>query len=658
MLNSASLKTSIVVLFFLFFNSSIFSQAKKEPKFGKISLEQLQKTADEKFPDAHAVVLFDYGTTYYRFLPNAGLRLNTERHVAIQFFDNTKFDLATFEIYLYHNTRNKEKLEQVKGYTYNLVDGKLDRVKFSKKEIINEEIHDNLDVKKITMPNVKEGSIIELKYNVASDYVSSMDPWYFQQSIPTRYSEYNIEIPEFFTFNKNMVGYFAPFTKKRQETSMNDFRVFNEGWVMTDLPAFEEEEYMRSYKNYISKIDFELKSIQIPFGPVEYYTKSWEEISNDLMENKYFGGNLDDVKSAKIVDIVEKYDSGSDEEKMLGIYEHVKKSMKWNGRNNKYSRSGISKALKNGSGNSGDINLVLISTLRNAGFQVDPVVLSTRDNGMLPMTHPSTDNLNYVIAAVNLDGKMIYLDATDDFYPAGILPLRCFNGTAIVLKKDKTELIRELKPSSKYKSVTQNKLTMTPDGTLEGVVKKTKSGYSAINFRKVYSQADNEDAFLENIQNKQEGLTIESHTIKNMNDPYKSIKEEYQVTLEDKTEMAGDLIYLNPMLYNAYSENPFKLEKRDYPVDYAIPIEETYMFQFTLPEGYTVESMPEKVLVGLPEKATSFSYNAKKMGDMITVISRIKINKTLFLEGEYEALKEFYNLIIKKHTEQIVLKKS
>ena len=54
------------------------------------------------------------------------------------------------------------------------------------------------------MPNVKKGSIIELKYNVASDYYSSMNPWYFQKSVPTRYSEYNIEIPEFFTFNKNL----------------------------------------------------------------------------------------------------------------------------------------------------------------------------------------------------------------------------------------------------------------------------------------------------------------------------------------------------------------------------------------------------------------------------------------------------------------------
>ena len=508
------------------------------------------------------------------------------------------------------------------------------------------------------MPNVKEGSIIELKYNVASDYVSSMNPWYFQKSVPTRYSEYNIEIPKFFTFNKNMVGYFSPFVKKRKETSMGGYGVYTEGWAMTDLPAFEEEDYMRSYKNYVSKIDFELQSIQIPFEPIKFFTKSWEEIRKDLMKFKYFGGALKRVRSPKMIDIVEKYESGSDEERMIGIYEHIKKNMKWNGRNSKASRTGVAKVLKEGSGNSGDINLALIATLRKAGFKVDPVVLSTRDNGMLPITHPSTDNLNYVIAAVKLDDKTVYLDATDDYYPAGVLPLRCFNGNAVVLKKEQAELINELKPITKYKSVTQNKLTMTPDGTLEGTVKKTKSGYQAINFRKAYDRADNEEAFIESLQNKQEGLTIESHQIENISDSYKSINEEYQVTLDDKTEMAGDLIYLNPMVNSAYTENPFKIEIRQYPVDYAIPIEETYMFQLTLPDGYSVESMPEGTTIGLNKKATLFSYSAKQVGDQLTVISRIKITKTMFVGDEYEALKQFYNLIIKKHSEQIVLKKS
>ena len=655
MYNSSSLKTLSVIFIFFIFSSSVLSQTQKEPKFGKISLEQLQKTVDEKFPDAHAVVLFDYGDSYYRFVPHSGLQLTTERHVAIQFFDNTKFDLATFEVSLLNYKGNKEKLENVKGYTYNLTDGKFDRVKFSRKDIITEEIDEGTEVKKFTMPNLKEGSIIEVRYNISSDFYSKMDPWYFQDQVPTRYSEFNIEIPEFFTFNKNMVGFYAPFIKKSKEKTMGGYRVFTQGWVMKDLPAFEIEDHMRSFRNYVSKIDFELKSIEVPHGPIQNYTKSWDKIGKNLMKHNRFGMDIKKGRGTK--EIVSKFEGSNSMENMVAIYEYVKTNMKWDGRSRLYSNKGISKALKEGKGNSADINLALIATLKKAGYNVKPIVLSTRNNGMIPMTHPSRNSLNYVIAVVELEEKTIYLDATDDYFPAGILPYRCFNGNAILLGKEKPQLVNNLKPKAKYKSVIQNKLTLSADGILEGTVKKTKAGYDAIKFRKVFDRADNEDAFIESLQNKQEGLTIESHKIENLKDPYKSIKEEYQVTLDDKVEMAGDLIYLNPMINDAYDENPFKMKQRQYPVDYAIPIEETYMLQFTIPEGYTIESLPEGVTLGLPEKATLFSYSAKQMGDKINVISRVKISKTLFVGTEYDALKNFYNLIIKKHMEQIVLKK-
>ena len=54
-----------------------------------------------------------------------------------------------------------------------------------------------------------------------------------------------------------------------------------------------------------------------------------------------------------------------------------------------------------------------------------------------------------------------------------------------------------------------------------------------------------------------------------MENSYKSVKEEYEISIEDKAKMAGDLIYINPMLNNAYSENPF-LEgfvKKDFGLD-------------------------------------------------------------------------------------------
>ncbi len=656
MLTHSALKLSILSFLFFWSSSVIFSQTQKKPKFGKISIEQLQKKKDDAFPDAHAVVLFDYGDAYYKILPGTGeIRVNIDRHIAIQFFDNTEFDIATFEEALYHHGGNtKEVLTRVKGVTYNLENGKIVETKLSKKDIIKEKVDDNLDLKKFTMPNVKQGSIIEVKYNIGSDYFWNMDQWYFQSSIPTRYSEYNIEVPDFFNFSKNFLGAFSPHIKLRKKTTDGDFLSWTEGWAMTDLPAFEEEAYMRSYKNYMSKIEFELKSVRYNSG-TEYYTSSWAEINKDLKKDDDFGAQI--KKRRAVGEIVSQYEGKSEEEKLLLIYEHIKNKMKWDGKLSVVSEKGVNKSLDEGKGNSGDINLALIAALKHAGYKVSPVVLSTRDNGMLPLTSPSRDKLNYVIAAVEIGDKMHFLDATDNDYPMTLLPRRCFNGEVILMGDDKIKSF-ELKSVKKSKSVIQNTLTLSDDGIFEGMMKKVKSGYSAIDFRKEFRKADDENTFVEEMQNDQEGLTIESHTIENIDDIYKNIKEEYQVTYEGKAEMTGDLIYLNPMMNSGMDENPFKLEERQYPVDYAIPIDNIYMLKFTIPEGYTIESVPENAVIALPEKATQFTYDVKETGGIITVSSRFKVNKTLFLSNEYEALKEFYNIVIKKHSEQIVLKKN
>ena len=649
----------ISLSFFLcIFSSPIFSQVKKQPKFGKISKAQLEKKADEKFPDAHAVVLFDYGDTYYRFLPaGGGLRVNFQRHIAIQFFDNTMFDLATFEEYLQHNNSAKEVLNRVKGVTYNLVDGKIKKTKFSKKDIIKEEISKTLDVKKITMPNVREGSIIELRYEVASDYYRYINPWEFQRiGAPTRYSEYNMEIPEFYSFNKSFVGAYYPHIKEVQKSPSKegDFLVFNQGWVMTDIPEFTEEDYMRDASNYICRIDFEVKSFQFPGYKTEYYTRNWDDIKKDMMDDTRFGRQL--KKKGVKKDIVAQFDGPNDMEKLVKIYEHVKTSMKWNGDMSVISRDGINDAWKAGSGNSGDINLTLIAALKAAGYEVSPVVLSTRNRKMLPVSAPSIKNLNYVLAAVQLDDKTYYLDATDDLLPAFALPIHCFNGQAIVLEKEKTKKVM-FEPNQKYRYVTQNKLKLDEEGMLSGVVKKVKSGYAAMSFRRGLSKATSEEAFIEEMENDNEGMEIESHTFENINNIYKDSKEEYSVNIEDKVEDAGDLMYLNPMLYSGYDENPFKLEKRQYPVDFAVPLDYTYMLVLEIPEGFAAETLPEAAKIALPNKGGSFTHSAKVKGNTITILSRMKINQTIFTEGEYPVLKQFYDLIVKSHAEQIVLKK-
>ena len=57
------------------------------------------------------------------------------------------------------------------------------------------------------------------------------------------------------------------------------------------------------------------------------------------------------------------------------------------------------------------------------------------------------------------------------------------------------------------------------------------------------------------------------------------------------------------MLSLATKENPFKQEKREFPIDFSFPFENISTTIINLPEGYRVESIPEAMAMQYPQIA-------------------------------------------------------
>ena len=113
------------------------------------------------------------------------------------------------------------------------------------------------------------------------------------------------------------------------------------------------------------------------------------------------------------------------------------------------------------------------------------------------------------------------------------------------------------------------------------------------------------------------------------------------------------------MVYNAQKENPFKNPDRKFPVDFGTSIEENFVGMFTLPVGYVVEEMPKGIRVNLPEDGGKFTYivSSSPEENKIVITSKILLKKSSYYAEEYEGLRKFYDQIVQKHAEQIVLKK-
>jgi hypothetical protein len=112
------------------------------------------------------------------------------------------------------------------------------------------------------------------------------------------------------------------------------------------------------------------------------------------------------------------------------------------------------------------------------------------------------------------------------------------------------------------------------------------------------------------------------------------------------------------MFGEGYKENPFKSTERFYPVEMPYARDETYIFSMFIPEGYEVDELPKSVIVKLNEAGDGqFEYRISESGGIISMRSRIQLKRAYYLPEEYDILREFFNLVVKKHNEQIVLKK-
>src|ERR1043165_860944 len=106
------------------------------------------------------------------------------------------------------------------------------------------------------------------------------------------------------------------------------------------------------------------------------------------------------------------------------------------------------------------------------------------------------------------------------------------------------------------------------------------------------------------------------------------------------------------------NENPFKSAERVYPVEMPYGIDETYVFSLIMPDGYVLDELPKSMRLKLNEEGDGdFEYLVSESGGTISLRSRIRLKRAYYLPDEYETLREFFNLIVKKHNEQIVLKK-
>jgi hypothetical protein len=581
---------------FLLIISYCYSQ-RPNFKLGKIDKAELSVNTCDLDSTAEAYYIGDLGNVYFT-VDGEGIKTVFERHFRMKILKKTGLDWAHFSIPVWGTNFYID----VKGFTYNLENGEIQKEKLSKDAIYKEKYTKKSSLVKFALPKVKEGSIIEVYYKITSPS-SEIPDWDFQYGIPVKYSEYEVLIPEYFNYKRFQNGYEKLQVKSEQENGSFNF---GQGYTLTftsnkdvytaiNVPAFKTEPYLTSSRNYISSIEFELQSYQFPREMLKDFRTDWNSISKELMDDDDFGGQLN--RSGFVKDQVATLTANcaTPYAKMKVIYDYLKTYIKWNEYRSKYASQSLKKAYENKSGNCAEINLLLIVMLREAGLKSDPALLSTRDNGIQLIEFPVLQKFNYVIATVSIDGKTYLLDATEPNCPLGVLPERCLNGAARVISNTEGRTIT-ITPIANDSETTIIQSSLDDNGNINGTMQKQYKGYAAIDFRNNLANNKSREDYIKHYQDNHEGLSVDTFSFVDVDSIYKPASLNFaKMTIAGKAENNGNLLTINPLLYEQMSSNPFKIEERKYPVDYGHKMEDTYVFQFDIPKGYVVDELPKPI---------------------------------------------------------------
>ena len=660
-----------LVLTFIF-TFSVMLNAQKF-KFGSIDIENLQEKEYELDPEAEAVVLYKKRYTNYSYSSGAGWRLVTEVTERIKIYNKDGFQYASKKIPYYLGKSNENVT--IKAVTYNLENGKIAKTKLNGKDIFEEEINEDWSSKNFTMPNIKEGSIVEWKYTMNSPYVQSIDEVVCQYDIPIKNLDCKIEIPEFFVFRMFPSRYYP--INVRQSQNSKTFSVINSVRSQNTLvpttrtssgntqlrqnvydikaqniPALKEEPYVNSMNNYRAIVRFEISAYRPKNGTPEYYNTSWEKVTESIYKNPRFGGELSKSKyfESDLQTILA--ENEAKEDKIKAIFQLIQNKVKWNENYGKYTDKGVVKAYKEGHGNVAEINLALVSMLRYAGFNASPVLVSTRSHG-IPL-FPTKQGFNYVIAAIEGPNEITLMDATDPYSAPNLLPVRDLNWEGRLVREEGTAVAVNLYPDKYNMKRVKVTAKLDSDGELSGIMISTYKNLNALLYRTNNSQLS-EDNLISKLESENGDIEIEKIRINNLDKPFRPLTEMVQFTGENQVDFIGNKIYISPLLFLSNTENPFKMENRTYPLDFASAWRNDVDLILEIPEEFSVESKPKDVLYSLPDNLGSYSLKTSVENNKIIISSSSTINKAIVPASYYVMLKEIYKKAIDAQLEKIVL---
>lgn len=652
-------------------NKNLFSQAVKiysevQGKFKPLAQERIRliRLQSEKITPPQIMELYNQAKEFLKkvsdeaavvFLVDENTEVTEENtsvttmHVIEQILKDRGKNLAEIEIG-YDSTYERVELEFARTIT------DAGNVLYAGKENIrdvsrylNFPLYSNAKAFIVSMPMAEVGAFIEYKIKIYSSKLVDDDDFMFlyrlREDYPIFKANYKLIVPE--------------------DREVN-FKFFNEANAIGyDLSAsFEKQQGKKIYVWNFSQIEPLIPEYNMP--PASYVNpavlissfSSWNEIYRwwrSLYQNKF-------ALDRETLNFVSELINGSDSdfEKARKIYEFCAQDIRYVAV--EYGESGYEphsaqEVFVNRYGDCKDQAILITAMMRAVGLKAYPVLIPTR--AVYPMSEdfPSI-NFNHVIAAVELDGSLVFVDPTAETTSFLDLPLSDQDRLTMVFLDNNWKFVTT--PSLENNEIIYTmEVTLNQEESADIERTVTTRGFFSSAYR-AYLRYTHPSKIKEDIQRKTVEISsfsrLINYDIENADSLDKEPVLKYKFNTKKFLNPAGNLRVIPALNELHISHDIIGKEERDFPVDFEGVHHERANIRIILPDTLKVKYQPE--YVSLENKWFQFFSSYEVLPKMINFIQEFSLKVRFVPPQEYGEFKKELERVLYLLREEIILESS
>jgi hypothetical protein len=508
-------------------------------------------------------------------------------------------------------------------------------------------------VKIVSFPEVAPGVILECSYELASDDLSQIPPWMFQNDDFTRVSRFELQLPDglaYMAFFGGLPGTPQDPDERRINDPESPRRILNRSrWELHNQPALREKPFLASAEDARATLYVQLESYETP-AETRPLAHSWNRIADDArrQQSAFLEGD-EGVEAWAAAAISGATTPG---EKAQALFRLVRDDIAPTA-DTRIDAMTAEEMLATGRGPAPSKNVLLASLLQKQGIPADVIRIRTRDRGVFYPRYRCLRQLNHAVVRAELDGGSVLLDAAYPFVPFGQLPLMDHVEQGLLVGDGSGTLISISAPSVPSTRGVKTTAKLDGEGTLVAQSKLRLTGYPALDARTSVGLAGERAFVQEMLKGRFPGASLETVEIANLENEEAPLTLEIAYRVKDYARGPKDRMTCLPPFLLAMEENPLPDEERHFPLDFAYRVSSKEEVRMTFEDGMNVARVPKQAASKTGEIA--FTTVHVQAGDELRTTRKFKLGQQKMSEREYAALRGFYDDLVAADTAELVV---